>query len=1526
MTLISERIKTLRKEYSQPVSLQNSADLFMPNQTSTPAILPLATQMPNEQKKEQEETIFGKVAKGIFNFNKQINEQLQKIYPQQKPFTQEEIRFISDKPWQGAKMIAQKQAESSPILHLLNTPQGKKTIETIADKTGNLGIKALARIKAIGDNTYEEAKTKLLEARNDPNNPIFKKFLYQLQDTAPQTILGTLLGLGTTYATKNPVVGRTLSMSYFGALSADEQLRERGKVESLGNIAIDTIGDMVIQKYLEGFFKMPASGVVSTVKRSLGKILKDVGKGGTIGGTIEGVTEVAQTFGKFANDYRNSETSEAKQLIIQKAKNFITSGSMAMEFATAFTTGGVISGGVSTFETNIPPIAFDEPFKVKGLSVEEVEQTEKIKPKDIKKTIEESDTIVRYSPEIEKKVGLPLKGFLFNQWETKPQLMGLIEKGEIADSYLLLKDKTLAEKIFNEYVEKQNRLELNKLKKIGASEEGISKFIKRNTEILKNKAKLTKETPDTEVLLPKEISNKKTQIIGYKKGIGTINAYLKSGDDIITVNSDKLAFVKKHLPNAELRMGADVNAPLQIIDEGKLKGLLMPIKDHIPEDVILASKSTAKEIPTLKKPSQKPSPKKQIESKPDKDVREPIQKTSPLSKDKIEKDISQAKEAQEDITKNNPPTPKTEQAEWEGKFELPKETKFQSLRRSVEDLNIRLKVLNDKIKEAAGEPIKEHLDLWAQKDMLPRKQGDLIRRIRDEKREFVEELVKDNVLVKDLDEYLHANHAIERNAQMNKLRIEKGEEPIDGLSGMTDDKAKEILTKATPETKKHAEKARKIADDILTFEVEHGLGKPKEAQTYRETYKNYVPLFRDIEDDFTGIGRGVDIRGKESKRALGSEKRVVSPLGNIFYRKERAVIRDLKNQIGNTIIKAVKEYSYLKDIFKIEKQQYIPRFNSEGELQFLDPKFKIGDNVVGTKIDGTQYFITVSDTKIARALKNLNLARVPQGMRFLRDMVGIWSAFKTRFRPEFLITNFERDLGEALINLGVEAGSIQAKGLRRGVVKNLFPSQRRIWKYLRGGKDAGVDEFFKLGGDVGHFWVVDTKETEKSVMQIEKEILNVGMEKLKNPARKAIKMVDNIQSMVELGVRFSAYEALIKRGMSKEKAIQSTADLTVNFARQGELSPILKTFYGFINPTIQGSSKVIRSIIDRRGRKRIIEAVLALTLMGFFTRMASILMDDEEDEQIPDWAKNHRLTFAFNGKSYTLWNLPYGYTSFFALGSNIAEITMKKKTYMEATKNVFETTIDSFSPFGTRLSDLIPTLAKPIFEINKNEGWYDNRIYPDFFDKTPPPNFKTYFDKTSDTAVFIAEMLNRATGGSETKSGLIDVHPNSLEYAFDQYFGGPFEFAISSIEAGARGVNGEFDIDKTPFVRQFVREGKPASFSYGIIYDTLERAFKKDISKMEEDRFYRAIEIGVKEKVFDRERANGFTQDFIKAKYQIEGSITNPINKARIKRMDKEDRNKLLSTYSPQTQKEFGFKESTLDRIKRLKKLRELRE
>lgn len=61
------------------------------------------------------------------------------------------------------------------------------------------------------------------------------------------------------------------------------------------------------------------------------------------------------------------------------------------------------------------------------------------------------------------------------------------------------------------------------------------------------------------------------------------------------------------------------------------------------------SASKSKELQISAKPSQKLSPQKRIESKPDKGVLPPSKKTISLSKDTISKDISQAKEAQEDI-------------------------------------------------------------------------------------------------------------------------------------------------------------------------------------------------------------------------------------------------------------------------------------------------------------------------------------------------------------------------------------------------------------------------------------------------------------------------------------------------------------------------------------------------------------------------------------------------------------------------------------------------------------------------------------------------------------------------------------------------------------------------------------------------------------------------------------------------------------------------------------------------------------
>ena len=59
----------------------------------------------------------------------------------------------------------------------------------------------------------------------------------------------------------------------------------------------------------------------------------------------EGGTEVAQSLLKYMNDYISAPTPEAKQEIVKQAKNYVTSGDMFMEFASAFASGAILAGG-----------------------------------------------------------------------------------------------------------------------------------------------------------------------------------------------------------------------------------------------------------------------------------------------------------------------------------------------------------------------------------------------------------------------------------------------------------------------------------------------------------------------------------------------------------------------------------------------------------------------------------------------------------------------------------------------------------------------------------------------------------------------------------------------------------------------------------------------------------------------------------------------------------------------------------------------------------------------------------------------------------------------------------------------------------------------------------------------------------------------------------------------------------------------------------------------------------------------------
>jgi hypothetical protein len=248
--------------------------------------------------------------------------------------------------------------QTIPLIKFFNSDTGKKTVGFISEEssniplkkaadikskveigkdilTGKISLKDFANIREIADREYEEAYAAFLTERNDPENPTWQKFLYEVQDTGVQSAIGILLSMGTAYLTKSPRAGTAISSAYYTALSADEQIQSRGKVDSLGNIAIDVVGDQMLNKVLGGVLE---SGTKSTFQAAL----KSFG--------VEGSTEVLQSLTKYANDYGNAKTQEDKDRILAEAKQYVVSGAIAMEFGVGGLVGagaGAVVGGVN---------------------------------------------------------------------------------------------------------------------------------------------------------------------------------------------------------------------------------------------------------------------------------------------------------------------------------------------------------------------------------------------------------------------------------------------------------------------------------------------------------------------------------------------------------------------------------------------------------------------------------------------------------------------------------------------------------------------------------------------------------------------------------------------------------------------------------------------------------------------------------------------------------------------------------------------------------------------------------------------------------------------------------------------------------------------------------------------------------------------------------------------------------------------------------------------------------------------------
>ncbi len=705
-------------------------------------------------------------------------------------------------------------------------------------------------------------------------------------------------------------------------------------------------------------------------------------------------------------------------------------------------------------------------------------------------------------------------------------------------------------------------------------------------------------------------------------------------------------------------------------------------------------------------------------------------------------------------------------------------------------------------------------------------------------------LAENDISMQDLNDYVHALHAPEANAVLQRRNPDK--ENNEALSGMSNEDAAKIVAQwqGNEGMQQAARLIRQMNDATADIIAAEGLEPGDVVQSWRDTYQNYVPLHREGKPQRAGRGKGFAIRGRESKGRVGSEGQVVDVLGHSVMNHARAIVRAEKNRVGQKLLQFAQENPD-PNFWRIDPIQTQKTIDPKTGLVTTtsDPSFQTADNVFPVKVNGETRHIVFNEgnptaMRLASSMKNLDAEQINSVVRVFQSVNRILSALSTTYNPEFMFTNFFRDLQTA----GIKMEATEAKGMQAQVARDLPASMRAVWRGERGKEAEGdfgkyADEWRHAGGKTG--WIDARTDIESQVKELESLIKSKKKGRSKTAAiyRGVKGFMEDANSAVENGVRLSTYVNARRRGVSPEDAASLSKNLTVNFNRKGAAGPAMNAAYLFYNAGVQGSANVLGSLKS----KRVQALVTGLVVGGFANAMLQREIGGEDEDGVPYWDKigewekerNFIVMNPFSDEGdYFKIPLPYGYNIFKVLGETSADaIAREDFDALGAAGSVAKAAIGSFNPVGsdsTFLQVIAPTLADPFAQVAENTTFYGSPLMPENRYGADKADAELYFRSVRPASKAVAKGLNELTGGTTYRSGMIDVSPETLDLAWDFMTGGLGRAAGDALGLVTSLAQGdEVKTRRIPFVRRFYA-AEPETWTPQTYFE-----YKQDISAFE---------------------------------------------------------------------------------------------
>jgi N12 class adenine-specific DNA methylase len=504
-----------------------------------------------------------------------------------------------------------------------------------------------------------------------------------------------------------------------------------------------------------------------------------------------------------------------------------------------------------------------------------------------------------------------------------------------------------------------------------------------------------------------------------------------------------------------------------------------------------------------------------------------------------------------------------------------------------------------------------------------------------------------------------------------------------------------------------------------------------------------------------------------------------------------------------------------------------------------------------------------------------------QAATTLAYMNNFLKAAYTSWNIVFPFTNFMRDFQEASITQLIKGDA------GHKVIANYTRAFPSIVRFLRGKLDMNnpddvkLRDFYTIGGATGFTHLLSAEDLEKNLNDEINRMVARGTVRgeVKNMMHNTVQIVSMWNQVFEDATRFSVYLTSIDLGKSKEDAASDAKEASVNFNRKGKTSKLYDAIYAFWNVAWQSLQKNFK--LGKDFPKAFSAVASAFMALGFLEALLNKATDDEDPENdyynINPYMRENYLILPnlprliageSKGNKYLSIPLPQFWRGFKSVGSLAFDLTQDRVKVGEAISKALLNFGSAMSPidvggFGRSgefsFAPLVPTVAKPFYEIAINRNYMGYTIAKEPFDRSQEKllaNARLGKDNVNPAAKFFTDMLFRWGGGDnntkffKSKSGVEKevwteklpatiTNPSYVEHLFKGFTGGTgavFSDLITTISQ-AIAPDQEVNFKNVPFVNKFIRQTPEAKWNiiadyYNLkdavsVHSGLKRAYKQ---------------------------------------------------------------------------------------------------